>query len=124
MERIGIIKLEIRQFNEKSNFFLWQTRVKDVFIQQGLIDTFMYDESPATMEKKTWRRLPDAGDEHDLLVFSRQHGDPCTEHNFLDSTMKKLKELYMAKSLSTCFSFKSSSTTIDDRGTEHEGAPK
>ena len=50
MEKISTIKMKINRFDEKSNFFLWQVRVKDVLIQQGLIDALLYDEKPTTME--------------------------------------------------------------------------
>ena len=33
MEKIGTIKMEINKFDGKSNFSLWQARVKDVLIQ-------------------------------------------------------------------------------------------
>ena len=50
MEKIGTIKMEINKFDGKSNFSLWQARVKDVLIQQGLIDALLCDEKPTTME--------------------------------------------------------------------------
>ena len=50
MEKIGSIKMEINRFDEKSNFFLWQAKVKDMLIQQWLIDALLYKEKPTTME--------------------------------------------------------------------------
>ena len=50
MEKTGTIKMEINKFDSKSNFSLKQVRVKDVLIQQGLIDTLLCDEKPTTME--------------------------------------------------------------------------
>ena len=46
MEKTGTIKMEINKFDGKSNFSLWRTRVKDVLIQQGLIDVLLCDEKP------------------------------------------------------------------------------
>ena len=42
--------MEINKFDGKSNFSLWQARVKDMLIQQGLIDALLHDEKPTTME--------------------------------------------------------------------------
>ena len=49
--------MEINKFDGKSNFSLWQARVKDVLIQQGLIDALLCDEKPTTMEVRDWKRL-------------------------------------------------------------------
>ena len=49
--------MEINKFDGKSNFSLWQARVKDVLIQQGLIDALLCDEKPTTMEVQDWKRL-------------------------------------------------------------------
>ena len=50
MKKLGSIKMEINKFDGKNNFFLWQARVKDVLIQQRLIDAFLCDEKPTTIE--------------------------------------------------------------------------
>ena len=52
MEKIGTIKMEINKFDGKSNFSLWQAEIKDVLIQQGLIDTLLCDEKPTTIEMR------------------------------------------------------------------------
>ena len=57
MEKTGTIKMEINKFDGKSNFSLWQARVKDVLIQQELIDALLYDEKPTTMEVRDWKWL-------------------------------------------------------------------
>ena len=50
MEKTESIKMEINKFDGKSNFSLWQARVKDVLIQQELIDALLCEEKPTTME--------------------------------------------------------------------------
>ena len=50
MEKTSTIKIEINWFDEKSNFFLWQAKVKDVLIQQGLIDALLCKKKPTTMK--------------------------------------------------------------------------
>ena len=57
MEKTGTIKMEINKFDGKSNFSWWQARVKDVLIQQGLIDALLCDEKPTTMELWDWKQL-------------------------------------------------------------------
>ena len=57
MEKTSTIKVEINRFDGKSNFSLWYVRVKDVLIQQGLIDALLYEEKPTTMEVQNWRQL-------------------------------------------------------------------
>ena len=50
MKKIGLIKMETNRFDRKSNFSLKQARVKDVLIQQGLIDTLLCEKKLTTME--------------------------------------------------------------------------
>ena len=57
MEKTGTIKIEINKFDGKTNFSLRQARVKDVLIQQGLIEALLCDEKPTTMEVRDWKRL-------------------------------------------------------------------
>ena len=57
MKKISIIKVKLNRFDRKDNFFLWQARGKDVLIQHGLIDVLLYDEMPATIEMKDWKRI-------------------------------------------------------------------
>ena len=56
MEKTGTIKMEINKFDGKSNFSLWQAKMKDVLIQQELIDAFLCDEKPTIMEVRYWKR--------------------------------------------------------------------
>ena len=49
--------MEINKFDGKSNFSLWQARMKDVLIQQGLIDALLCDWKPTTMEVWDWKWL-------------------------------------------------------------------
>ena len=49
MKKSGSIKMEINRFERKNNFSLWQAGVKDVLIQQGLIDALLYEEKLTIM---------------------------------------------------------------------------
>ena len=91
--------MEINKFDGKSNFSLWQARMKDVLIQQGLIDALLCDEKLTTMEVRDWKRLQMQAvstirmylaDEVVIYVLSE------TSPTVLWS---KLEELYMVKSL-------------------------
>lgn len=53
MYKTSAIKLEISWFDKKSNFFLWQVRMKDILIWQGLIVAFICEKRLAIMEDKT-----------------------------------------------------------------------
>ena len=53
MEKTSTIKMEINRFDEKSNFFLWQARMKDILVQHGLIDAFLNKKKLATIKEKT-----------------------------------------------------------------------
>ena len=57
MEKTNIIKMEIYRFDGKSNFSLWQARVKDVLIQQKLVDAHLNEKKLATIKEKTWEQL-------------------------------------------------------------------
>ena len=50
MEKTSTIKMEINRFDGESNFSLWQTRVKDMLIQQGLINALLCDEKSTIIE--------------------------------------------------------------------------
>ena len=57
IEKTRTIKMKINKFDGKSNFSLWQARVKDVLIQQGLIDALLCEEKPTTMKVRDWKWL-------------------------------------------------------------------
>ena len=50
MEKTSTIKVEINRFDGKSNFSLWKAKMKDMLIQQELIDALLYEEKLAIME--------------------------------------------------------------------------
>ena len=57
IEKINTIKMEIIRLDRKSNFTLWQVRMKNILIQHELIDALLYEKKLATMEEKTRERL-------------------------------------------------------------------
>ena len=95
----GAIRLEISRFDGKNNFFLWQARVKDVLIQQGLIEALIYQERPGTIKEDTWRRL-----QIQTVSTIRLYLVDDIAIHVLNETSAivlwvKLEELYMGKTL-------------------------
>ena len=93
------IKVDINRFDGKSNFSLWQARVKDVLIQQGLIDALICNERPSTMEEKNWTWIQ----MQTVSMIRLYLADDVVIHVLNESSptvlWEKLEELYMAKSL-------------------------
>ena len=97
--------MKINRFDEKSNFSLWQAKVKDVLNQQGLIDALLCEEKSTTMEVQDWKQLQ-------MLVMSMIYlylADEVVIHmlgeSFLTVLWSILKESYMTKSLIKTFFF-------------------
>ena len=95
----GAIRLEISRFDGKSNFSLWQARVKDVLIQQGLIEALICQERPGTIEEDTWRRL-----QMQTVSTIRLHLADDVAIHVLNETSPiilwtKLEKLYIEKTL-------------------------
>ena len=91
--------MKVNRFDRKSNFSLWQARVKDVLIQQGLIDTLLYDEKPTTMEVHDWRRLQMQTVSMICLYLMDEVIIHVLDETSLTVLWSKLEELYMVKSL-------------------------
>ena len=91
--------MEISRFDGKSNFSLWQARVKDVLIQQGLVEALICQERPGTMEEETWRWLQI----QTMNTIRLYLMDDVTIHVLNETSpivlWAKLEELYMGKTL-------------------------
>ena len=99
MEKTGTIKMEINKFDGKSNFSLSQAKVKDVLIQQGLIDALLCEEKSTTMEVQDWRWLQMRA----VSTIRMYLTDEVVIHVLSETSptvlWSKLEELYMMKSL-------------------------
>ena len=91
--------MEINKFDGKSNFTLWQARVKDVLIQQGLIDALLCDEKPTTMEVRDWKWLQMQAVSTIRMYLADEVVIHMLSETFLTVLWSKLEELYMMKSL-------------------------
>ena len=49
-------KVEVVKFDGTDNFGLWQTRVKDLLAQQGILKA-LRPKKPDTMEAEDWEEL-------------------------------------------------------------------
>ena len=103
MKRICSIKIKINWYDGKSNFFLWQARVKDVLIQQGLIDALLCEEKLTTMEKKDWGRLQMQVVSMICLYMMDDVVIYLLSETFLMVMWMKLEEMYKVKSLTNAF---------------------
>ena len=56
MSGILSAKFEIIKFDGTGNFGLWQGRVKDLLVQQGMVKALL-EERPESMEKTEWKEL-------------------------------------------------------------------
>ena len=93
-----VIKFEIEHFNETNNFNIWQSYLKDLLVQQGLLKV-LKGEKPKSMTTDEWEEL-------EVRVVS-------TIYLYLASAIKysvlnkkcpfglwhKLGKIYMSKSL-------------------------
>ena len=98
MEKTCSIKIEINMFDRKNNFSLRQARVKDVLIQQGLIDTLLYEEKPTTIEVQDWRWLQMQVVSTSCLYLADEVVIHVLDETFPTVLWSKLKKLYMVKS--------------------------
>jgi len=51
-------KYEVEKFNGKNNFFLWQRRMKDLLIQQGVYKALLRKaKKPEKMDDDEWEEM-------------------------------------------------------------------
>lgn len=97
---ISVDKFKVEPFDGKNNFSLWQSTVRDILVQQGLIKAlFGKEKKPASMSNDDWEEL-------EMMAVStiRLCLTPEVKYNVLNDTSapvlwKKLENLYMPKSL-------------------------
>jgi hypothetical protein len=93
-------KFEVDKFNGKNNFSLWQRRMKNLLIQQGVHKALL------RMAKKSEKMKNDVWEEMDVKAANAIPSNLSDEviHNVIDeenieSIWQKLESLYMAKNL-------------------------
>ncbi|ESQ46359.1 hypothetical protein EUTSA_v10000715mg [Eutrema salsugineum] len=58
MTKGSSLKFDVPRFDEKGNFGLWQSRVKDLLTQQGMKKVLL-EKKPDKIEKKDWDDMHD-----------------------------------------------------------------
>nr|CAN60569.1 hypothetical protein VITISV_000226 [Vitis vinifera] len=53
---ISSAKFDVVKFNGSGNFGLWQRRVKDLLVQQGMVKA-LYEKQPEGMDDMDWKDL-------------------------------------------------------------------
>ena len=99
MANMASTKFEVK-FNGKNNFSLWQGRMKDLLIQQGVHKALLGKvKKPEKMKSDVWEEM----DAKAASVIRLNLSDEVI-HNMIDEEMtesiwQKLESLYMAKNL-------------------------
>lgn len=94
-------KYDVEPFDGKSNFSIWQSTVKDILVQQGLLKALKgKSNKPATMKDEEWEEL-----EAKAVSCIRLSLAPQIKYQVLTETSakdlwEKLEKVYMSKSLS------------------------
>ncbi|KAI9153179.1 hypothetical protein LWI28_007285 [Acer negundo] len=103
----GGVKFEVKPFDGKSNFTLWQRKMKNLLIQQDLY--FIVDgveKKPKDMSTETWKVLDEKAMSSIELHLSDEVICNVMEEKSANGTWEKLEKLYMGKTLSNKLTLK------------------
>ena len=89
---------QIEKFDGKGNFSVWQCVVKDVLIQQGLIDA-LEGSKPEKTSDEEWKVMERKAVSTIRLCLSDEVKYSIIKENSPKKLWESLEELYMAKSL-------------------------
>ena len=98
MSRISSTKFDIVKFDGSKNFGLWQRRVKDLLVQQGMVKA-LYRKQPEGMNDMDWKDL-----EAKVAKTIRLYLDDDVMYHVMDeesptTNWLKLESRYMSKLL-------------------------
>ncbi|KAK2969457.1 hypothetical protein RJ640_011354 [Escallonia rubra] len=93
------MKYACEQFNRKTNFGIWQSTVKDILVQQGLLKPLL-GKKPKSMDQDDWEEL-----QAKAVSTIRLNLAPKVKYQVLTETSptalwQKLEKIYKSKSLS------------------------
>ena len=91
-------KFKVERFDGKNNFNHWQSRVKDLLIQQGLKKT-LTGEKPQDMSNADWEDLDERAMSTIRLSMANEILSNILDEKTTKSMWEKLESLYMTKSL-------------------------
>lgn len=97
----GSMKFEIKPFDEKINFGLWQRRMRGVLVQQRLVIALLgIEKRPVDMTEAEWSDI----DQRAISSIEMYITDDVLNHVISETTAKgmwdQLEEIYLGKSLS------------------------
>src|SRR4051812_49566856 len=98
MSGILSAKFEIIKFDGTRNFGLWQRRVKDLLVQQGMVKALL-EKKPESMEKTEWKELEAKAVATIRLCLSNDVMYHVMDEDSPAEVWKKLESRYMFKSL-------------------------
>ena len=95
---ISYAKFDVVKFDGSGNFGLWQMRVKDMLVQQGMVKA-LYEKQPEGMNNMDWKDL-----EAKVVTTIRLYLADNVMYHVMDEESPttiwlKLKSRYMSKSL-------------------------
>ena len=93
-------KFEVEKFNGKNNFSLWQRRMKDLLIQQGVHKTLLGKaKKPEKMENDVWEEMDEKAASAIRLNLLDEVIHNVIDEEKVESIWRKLESLYMVKNL-------------------------
>ncbi|KAE8673710.1 hypothetical protein F3Y22_tig00111774pilonHSYRG00047 [Hibiscus syriacus] len=93
-------KFEVAKFDGQSNFGLWQTRVKDLLAQQGILKA-LRPTKPASMEEDDWEELQQRAVGTMRLYLANEVIYHVMHLSSPDEIWRKLESQFISKSLTT-----------------------
>ncbi|KAE8693888.1 putative pentatricopeptide repeat-containing protein [Hibiscus syriacus] len=93
-------KFEVAKFNGQGNFGLWQTRVKDLLAQQGILKA-LRPTKPASMDEEDWEELQQRAAGTIRLCLADEVMYHVMHLSSPDEIWRKLESQFMSKSLTT-----------------------
>ncbi|KAE8732732.1 hypothetical protein F3Y22_tig00001750pilonHSYRG00022 [Hibiscus syriacus] len=93
-------KFEVAKFDGQGNFGLWQTRVKDLLAQQGILKA-LRPTKPASMDEEDWEELQQRAAGTIRLCLSDEVMYHVMHLSSPDEIWRKLESQFMSKSLTT-----------------------
>ena len=93
-------KFEVDKFNRKNNFSLWQRRMKDLLIHQGVHNALLgKTKKSEKMENDVWEEIDVKATSVIPLNLSDEVIHNVIDEEKVESIWQKLKSLYMVKNL-------------------------
>ncbi|KAE8686551.1 cytochrome P450 71A9-like [Hibiscus syriacus] len=93
-------KFEVAKFDGQGNFGLWQTRVKDLLAQQGILKA-LRSTKPASMDEEDWEELQQRAAGTIRLCLADEVMYHVMHLSSPDEIWRKLESQFMSKSLTT-----------------------